>query len=158
MSRTSRSTVKKVGTNEIAIARRFSAPPDRVFAALTEPELLKKWLSAAGRELAECEVDARTGGRYRYVFRTKSGRSFGMFGDFVEVVRDRRIVHTESYDGYDWEPLVTTTELRDDRGGTLLEMIVRYPNEAIRDEDFPNLESATEEGYARLDALLAKPR
>lgn len=77
-----------------------------------------------------------------------------MYGTFRELVPVRRIVHTEAYDGYDWEPLVTTTELQDDGDGTSLEMTIRYPSKKIRDSDFPNVSSAVEDGFGRLDKLL----
>ncbi len=107
--------------------RRFTASPARVFAALTNPALLRQWMSEAGRELVECQVDLRPGGSNRYAFRTAKGGTFGMYGTYRDVVPERRIVHTEAYDGYDWEPLVTTTDLQADGAGTALLMTVRYP-------------------------------
>jgi len=152
---TSPTTVVRTSPIEITVRRRFAAPPADVFAALTRPELLRRWMSAAGRDLVETEVDARTGGRFRYVFRSSSGRTFGMYGDYREVVPGKRIVHTEAYDGYDWEPLVTTTVLDEEAGGTALIMTIRYPSEKICDTDFPNIKDATADGFTRLDALLA---
>jgi uncharacterized protein YndB with AHSA1/START domain len=156
MAQTSTTTITRTADTEITVRRRFAAPRARVFAALTNPDLLRQWMSAAGRELVECRVDLRPGGSYRYVFRASKGATFGMYGTYREVVPGRRIVHTEAYDGYDWEPLVTTTVLHDDGGGTTLEMTIRYPNEKICDTDFPNVESGTADGFSRLDKLLAE--
>ena len=153
MGQASKATTVRTGDTEITVRRRFAATPARVFAALTNPDLLRKWMSAAGRELVTCEVDLRGGGSYRYVFRSSKGATFGMYGSYREVVPARRIVHTEAYDGYDWEPLVTTTVLQNDASGTALVMTIRYPSKKIRDTDFPNVESAAEDGFARLDAL-----
>jgi uncharacterized protein YndB with AHSA1/START domain len=147
--------VERTGETEITIRSRFGAPRDRVFAALTTPDLLRRWMSAAGREMVECQIDLRTGGRYRYVFRSSKGSTFGMYGTYLEVTPGTRIVHTEAYDGYDWKPLETTTELRDDGGGTLLVMTIRYPSKEICDRDFPNVESGVGEGFGRLEKLLA---
>jgi uncharacterized protein YndB with AHSA1/START domain len=149
-------SVTRTGETEITVQRRFSAAPEKVFAGLTEPEILRKWMSANGRELTEAHVDLRPGGSYRYVFRSPSGRTFGMYGTYREVVPARRIVHTEAYDGYQWDPLVTTTELRDDEGGTALVMSIRYPSKEICDSDFPNVQSGTEDGFSRMEKLLAK--
>lgn len=146
--------ITRTADTEVTVRRRFAAPPAGVFAALTDPGLLRRWMSAAGRELVECQVDLRPGGSYRYVFRSSKGATFGMYGTYREVVPGRRIVHTEAYDGYDWEPLVTTTVLQDDGGGTALEMTIRYPSKEIRDKDFPNVESGTADGFTRLDKLL----
>ena len=65
-------------------------------------------------------------------------------------------MHTESYDGYDWEPLVTTTVLAADGDGTTLVMTIRYPTKEICDTDFPNVESGSADGFTRLETLLAK--
>ena len=156
MTQATATTVTRTSDTEITVRRRFAAPPQRVFAALTSPDLLRQWMSAAGRDLVECQVDLRPGGAYRYVFRSSKGKTFGMYGSYREVVPAQRIVHTEAYDGYDWEPLVTTTDLRDDGGGTTLVMTIRYPNKKICDSDFPNVESGTADGFIRLDTVLAQ--
>ncbi len=79
-----------------------------------------------------------------------------MYGTFREVVPGRRIVHTEAYDGYDWEPLITTTVLEDEESGAALVMTIRYPSKEICETDFPNVASSAEDGFARLDQLLAE--
>jgi hypothetical protein len=79
-----------------------------------------------------------------------------MYGTFREVVPDRRIVHTEAYDGYDWDPLITTTDLRDDGDGTIVGMTIRYPSREIRDRDFESVASGSRDGFERLSALLAR--
>jgi uncharacterized protein YndB with AHSA1/START domain len=146
--------VSRLSPTEVAVRWRFKAPPPHVFAALTTPDLLRRWMSAAGREMVECHVDLRPGGSFRYVFRSATGRTFALYGTFREVVADRRIVHTEAYDGYTWDPLITTTELTADGGGTSLAMTIRYPNPLICDTDFPNVESGTTDGFSRLDSVL----
>ena len=77
-----------------------------------------------------------------------------MYGTYREVVPESRIVHTEADHGYDWEPLVTTTVLHDDGGGTALVMTIRYPSKEICDKDFPNVETGSADGFTRLDQLL----
>lgn len=149
------SRVSRVSATEVSVRWRFDAPPPRVFTALTTPALLRRWMSAAGRDMVECDVDLRAGGSFRYVFRSATGRTFGMYGTFREVVPDRRIVHTEAYDGYGWDPLITTTELSADGTGTALSMLIRYPSPQICDTDFTNVEAGTTEGFTGLDVLLA---
>lgn len=48
------------------IERRFAAPRELVYAALTEAEHLGKWMSPPGMELVRCSVDARMGGVFHY--------------------------------------------------------------------------------------------
>jgi uncharacterized protein YndB with AHSA1/START domain len=149
-------TVVRTDNAEVTVSRRFAAPPAKVFEALTSPELLPKWMSAHGRDLIEVRADLRPGGAYRYVFRGPGGRTFGMYGTYREFVSPRRIVHTEAYDGYDWDPLVTTTDLSDEAGGTALLMTIRYPSREICDKDFSSVQAGSEAGFSRLDKLLSK--
>jgi uncharacterized protein YndB with AHSA1/START domain len=51
---------------EIVLARNFAAPLDLVFAALTTPDLLRRWYGARGWNLVSCEIDLRVGGAWRY--------------------------------------------------------------------------------------------
>jgi uncharacterized protein YndB with AHSA1/START domain len=149
------SVVSRMSATEVAVRWRFTAPPAAVFAGLTTPALLRQWMNAGGRPLVDVENDVRSGGRYRYAFRSASGRGLVMFGDFLEVLPERRIVHTERYEGYDWAPLVTTTDLEPDGAGTLLAMVIRYADASTCDSDFPNIESSAAAGFTRLEAALA---
>jgi uncharacterized protein YndB with AHSA1/START domain len=148
------SRVSRISATEIGVRWRFAAAPARVFAALTTPEQLRGWMSAAGREMVECHVDLRVGGGFRYVFRAGTGRTFAMFGTFREVVPDRRIIRTEAYDGYAWDPLIVTTVLNADGRGTALAMTICYAAAQICDTDFPNVEAGTTEGFTRLEQSL----
>ena len=50
----------------IELRRTYPAPPNRVFAAWTRPELLKMWWGVAdGYTTPLAEVDLKVGGRYR---------------------------------------------------------------------------------------------
>lgn len=144
----------KHGERGSVMTYRLAAPPAAVFAAMTRCDGLAHWLSAAGRELTACASDARTGGAYRYEFTAPNGRRFVMHGEFVEVAANERTVHTESYEGYDWEPLRVATTFAPNGSGTALRVEIEYPSAEIRDTDFPNLSQALE-GYERLATYLA---
>src|SRR5688500_12760331 len=90
------------GDREIVMTRVFNAPRKLVFDALTEPCLVKRWLTGApGWTMAVCEIDARPGGAYRYVWRGPDGMEMGMGGVHREVVPPERIVCTQLFD-QDW--------------------------------------------------------
>jgi len=143
---------------EIRMVRRFHAPRERVFQAVTDPRLLEKWLSGPpGWSLANCEIDLREGGRFRYLWKGPEGAEMGMGGTFLEIDRPNRIVHTELFDE-DWtggETTVTTT-LTEEAGTTTLTLTVRYTSEEARDAA---LETGMTEGismsYDRLTEMLA---
>ncbi|HZE39481.1 MAG TPA: SRPBCC domain-containing protein, partial [Stackebrandtia sp.] len=55
------------GRRDLVLTRGFAAPPSAVFAALTRPDLLRRWHGARGWNLTACEVDLRPGGAWRFV-------------------------------------------------------------------------------------------
>jgi len=138
------------------MCRRFAeASCSQVFAALTTPDQLRQWLNAAGRKLTASEIDLRPGGSYRHTFTAPGRTTFVMYGAFRDVVPGKRIVHTEAYEGYDWEPLVVTTDLVAVGRDTVMTIISEYPSKQVCDRDMPNLESAAA-AYDGLATLLAK--
>jgi uncharacterized protein YndB with AHSA1/START domain len=68
------------------------APPERVFAALTDPEKMNRWLAKAA------VVDARAGGAYSYGW-TRSPTNAEAVGPtrIVEIVPNRLVVHDWHY-------------------------------------------------------------
>ena len=63
------------GTPFIDVAREFDAPPELVFRAHTDPELVARWLGPRGMQMEVLDHDARTGGGYRYVHRGRQANS-----------------------------------------------------------------------------------
>ena len=50
----------------LRLTRVFAAPRERVFAAWTEPELVRTWWAAQhGWSTSAAEIDLRAGGAYR---------------------------------------------------------------------------------------------
>src|SRR6266496_6848946 len=92
---------------EIVLTRVFDAPRRRAFDVFTKPELLKRWFGPRGWSLVVCEVDLKVGGTFRFVLRGPNGRDMGMRGVYREIVPPERAVHTESFDDYPGESLVT---------------------------------------------------
>lgn len=151
-------TVSRPSDLEIVITRLFAAAPERLFAALTEPEWLTRWSAPPGWYYLICQIDLRPGGRWRSVFRRPEGAEFGMGGVYHEVTPPLRLVNTEAYDtdGAFWGELLVTTELTDLAGQTLLTVTVRHPSQAVRDANSA-MELGMAEAYARLAQLLANP-
>src|SRR5258708_33225412 len=51
------------------ITRFLRAPRERIFAAWTDPEQMKRWMGPINSTCLEAETDLRIGGRYRFVVR-----------------------------------------------------------------------------------------
>ncbi len=140
---------------EIVLTRVFDAPPSLVFDAFTKPELLKRWFGPRGHSLVVCEVDLRVGGSWRFVVRGPDGADMGMRGVYRELAPPNRSVHTESFDDFPGESVVTTV-LTEDRGKTTLTATVLYPSQEIRDAVIKSgMEHGAAETYDKLAELLA---
>jgi len=147
------------GDREIKMTRVFDAPRRLVFEAHTKPDLLKRWLGVRGGwVLAECEVDLRVGGAYRYVWHHEGrGKRMGAGGTFREIVAPERIVCTEKFDDawYEGECL-NTASFVELEGKTTLVVTLRYESTETRDRVLQSpMESGVSEGYDKLAALLA---
>jgi uncharacterized protein YndB with AHSA1/START domain len=79
-----RTTVQKKPEREVVVTRTFDAPAQLVFEAWSKPELFKKWWvpRAMGMTLRSCEMDVRTGGKYRLVFGDDPANPMAFFGNF----------------------------------------------------------------------------
>ena len=62
-----RTTVERKSDREIVVTRVVDAPSRLVFEAWSKPELFKRWWvpRSMGMTLKSCEMDVRTGGKYR---------------------------------------------------------------------------------------------
>jgi len=140
---------------EIVLTRVFDAPRTLVFDAFTKPELIKRWFGPRGWSLVVCEVDLKVGGTWRFVLRGPDGNDMGMRGVYREIAAPDRSVHTESFDDYPGESLVTTL-LVENRGKTTLTATVRYPSQEVRDAVITSgMEHGAAESYDKLAEYLA---
>jgi uncharacterized protein YndB with AHSA1/START domain len=73
---------------ELVSSRTINGPSHLVFEAWTNPELFKKWWvpKSAPMTLVSCEMDVRTGGKYRLVF-SAGGHTAEFFGKYLEHTR-----------------------------------------------------------------------
>ena len=149
--------VTKPTDREITFQRRLAAPRDRVFAAFTEPELLKRWLfGKPGGTLAVCDVARKPGDSFRYVWRDPDGSEMGMSGVCLEIDAPERIVATEKWDQR-WYPgdATGTISLTEEGGVTTLTQNLRYESQTARDMVLGTMiEHAMALGYDRLAELL----
>lgn len=118
--------VQRPSETELHLARSFTAPADRVYEAHLDPTSLRVWLGVR-LPLGTCEVDARVGGSFRYVWSHPEAGEMGMRGTFLELVPGARIVHTEVFDE-DWTggPVQVTTDFLPHGAGSRLELHLRY--------------------------------
>jgi uncharacterized protein YndB with AHSA1/START domain len=151
-------TVTTPSEREIAMTRTFDAPRELVFEAMTKPELVKRWLGVHnGWSLAECEIDLRVGGAFRYLWRGPKGQEMGMRGVYREIVRPELIVNTERFDQA-WYPgeAQGTARFVERAGQTTLSVTVLYGSREIRDGVLKSpMATGVEAGYTKLAEVLA---
>jgi uncharacterized protein YndB with AHSA1/START domain len=88
---------------DLILTRMIDAPPEKVFRAWTEPELVKQWFVPQPWTISNAEMDVRPGGSTLIVMRNPEGEEFSNPGVFLEVVRNQRLVFTDAYRKA-WEP------------------------------------------------------
>jgi uncharacterized protein YndB with AHSA1/START domain len=138
---------------DFVISRDFDAPRELVFRAWTETEHLSRWWGPHGFTNPVCEMDARPGGKYRFVMCGPASHlgDFPMSGVVKEVVPPERLVYTvdHSENPEEWHdlidpkrdkstgrpawPAVHTVTFEDLGGTTRLTVRVRFELPAIRD-------------------------
>lgn len=150
-----RTVVERTSDRELIVRRTFDAPARIVFEAWSKAELFQRWWvpTSAGLTLLSCEMDVRTGGGYRLVFRhPASDQPIAFFGTYKDVVPNKRIVWTneESDQG-----AMTTVTFEEHAGRTLVIFHELYPTAAALDDALAGSAEGLPEQFAQLDALLA---
>lgn len=86
-------------TGTVTLHRVFPAPPERVYRAFLDPDAMAKWLPPHGFTGRVLQIDARVGGSYRMQFTNfGSGQVMAFGGQYLELVPNERIVHTDVFD------------------------------------------------------------
>ena len=141
----------------VRITRDFDAPPEKVFRAHTDPDLVAQWLGPRRHEMRIDHYDCRTGGSYRYVH-ASDGNEFGFHGSFHEVRPSELIVQTFTFEG---EPDGVALErlVFEDLGGGRTRLRASSLVDSFEGRDAfvsSGMEDGIREGYERLDELLAR--
>ena len=152
-------TVATPNDTDILVVRAFNAPRELVWTCFHTPEFVARWLlGPEGWTLPVCEIDARVGGTFRYMWAQPDGRTMKMSGTFIEVSPPELTVHRERFDE-DWggEPTTVTTRFAETDGVTTVTMTISFVSQAARDgARATGMTDGMEAGYARLDRLLAE--
>jgi uncharacterized protein YndB with AHSA1/START domain len=145
------------GTPSITIVRTFAASALDVFAAWTDPALLRRWLAPDPCEVIEASADARPGGQYRIVVLDPTGGKHVTSGEYREVVPGTRLVKTWVYEGagaaVDRYPTLVTVDFRE-TGPRSTEITLRQ-DQLLTVEDREGNREGWRLCFNKLDAVLA---
>ena len=150
-----RTAVGRKSDRELVVTRTFNAPARIVFEAWSKPELFQRWWvpKSVGMSLVSCDMDVRTGGKYRFVFSHPAfDQPMTFFGTYREVTPNKRIVWTNEETD---QGAVTTVTFAENAGKTLLTYHELYPTKAACDEGLAGSAEGLPEQFAQLEELLA---
>jgi len=139
---------------QVRIARVIRGAVEQVWRAHQEPELLKQWLLGPdGWTLPVCRVAARVGDSYRYEWEKADGtQRFGFEGELLESSPPHRAVTTERMIGMEGPGTTNELTLTPVGAGTLLTLIITYPNAELRDLVLGSgMTAGMERSYVRLE-------
>jgi len=147
-------TVEPHGERQIKAERIFNAPRDKVFAAMTDPELIPKWWGPHGTTTRVEEMNVEPGGRWHYVSESKE-EPHEFSGTYRVIDAPERIEQTFEWGGMPGYISVDAIELEDlgDQTRVLAMSTFHFPEE--RDGMLASgMEGGMGETYDRLEELL----
>ena len=106
----------------LTLKRRINAPPEKVYAAWTDPEKIAHWFGPAQVKAGsvQADIDLRVGGRYRISFEAGDGEYFQVGGVYREVVPNQRLVFSWAWHSTPERESLVTISMKPEGGGTLL--------------------------------------
>jgi uncharacterized protein YndB with AHSA1/START domain len=88
---------------ELILKRVLNAPPELVYRAWTQPELMKQWFAPRPWTKPVVETDVRVGGSILFVMRDPQSNDFPNPGVYLAVQENKQLVFTDAYVKA-WEP------------------------------------------------------
>ena len=84
-------------SKELSLTRLIKAPREKVYAAWTQPELMKQWFAPLPFTTPIVELDLRVGGASKIVMQDVDGNQYPNHGVYLELVPNEKIVCTDAY-------------------------------------------------------------
>src|SRR5436190_15663670 len=122
-----------MASHKIQLHRVLRAPPERIYRAFLDADAMVKWLPPHGFTGKVHHLDAKVGGSYRMSFANfSSGRSHSFGGEYLELVPNERIRHSDKFDDPNLPgQMITTIALKPVSIGTELTVVQEGIPEAI---------------------------
>ena len=113
--------------SSIRISRSFSASPQEVWQAWTDPKLVKSWFgSDPNGKVLDASLDVRPGGTFEVTFRNSDDTQFTCAGTYKEIKKYQRLVFTWTWKDRPEVQESVTLVFQARQTGTL--MIFRHAN------------------------------
>jgi uncharacterized protein YndB with AHSA1/START domain/DNA-binding transcriptional ArsR family regulator len=123
----------KMKVSPLVVKKKLAAPCEKVFEALSRPEILKLWL----RPNAEWQVTSKNtfkvGGHYEHNMLSTDGTAYNHLGEYKEIVPFKKIVFT--WNSNVVKNTIVTIELEEVNGFTELKLTHDlFPTEEIKEQ------------------------
>ena len=149
-----KATVTTPTDRQIRLERIFNASRERVWRAMTEPELVAQWWGRGNKLVIE-KMEPVRGGRWRFVEHSEHG-VHGFEGRYREVTPIERVVQTFEWDGMPGHVIVETVTLEDlgDGRTRVVNLSLFHTTEERDGMLHSGMADGANESYAALDRLL----
>ncbi len=144
---------------EVIITRVYDAPARLLFEAYSKPEHIKRWFGPKGWPVTLCEMDFRTGGRFRFAMTGPSGKQNTPFGgEYLEIVPNKKIVYDNGFETKGAGRMVVSVTFDETGGGkTTLTIHTLFQSIAMRNSHVSRgFEQGTNSGLDQLGDLVAE--
>lgn len=149
-------TIENDGLHAITIVREFDHPVETVHRAMTDPDLLGRWVGPHGYENVEVTNDARHAGTWTLVQRNPEGDEFAFRGVFHGDPTPELTLRSFEWLGLPGHVSFESLRLEDLGGGrsrvrTSSVFMTQEDRDGMRDN---GMDHGVIEGYERLDEVL----
>lgn len=143
---------------EVVITRVYDAPARFLFEAYSKPEHIMRWFGPKGLPVTLCEMDFRTGGKFRFAMTGPSGRQNTPFGGtYREIVPNRKIVYDNGFETKGAGRMLVTVTFEEHEGRTTLTIRTVFESIAMRNSHTSRgFEQGTNSGLDQLGDLAAE--
>ncbi len=118
----------------LTLRRTINAPVEAVYAAWTEPEMLRRWLAPGDATVKRAVAEVAVDGMFLIEMQGADGRRWLVRGEYRDVVPCRRLVYTWRWEGSDVETLLTVEFEPETTGRTRLTLThSRFAEDEARD-------------------------
>lgn len=125
-----------IPARELVLERLIDAPPSALYAAWTQPEILKKWFCPKPWYVSDAVIHLHAGGANCITMRGPNGEVFPNKGVYLEVIENQKLVFTDAFVDA-WTPsdkafMVATITFTPEGNQTRYRAVVQHWNEADR--------------------------
>ena len=143
------------GGSQVITTRHLPAPPEKVFQAFTNPDLIARWWGPSRYETIIDEYEPRRGGCWRFIHKGDDGNEYGFNGVIHELLLNERITQTFEFEGMPGHVVLEQLKLAPEGDGTRVTTVSAFTSVEDRDGMVNSgMEGGLTESYDRLEELV----